>query len=216
MISNPEVNRTLATLRKAELGFLGLIVEKSTDKSSLLSLYRTVHESFPSYGQTYADQITSYNKKKSFSVSIPLPLILWESEGSFSSFHFFIFRVSISSFWIWALLSSTSFFGFILYLFHFDFSLFLYPYPLGTAFASIENFFLCMNRYYSIPISSRNFPRKIPNWIQNWRVNVSLSMRLGTLQIGIHFLTGFRALVGRPRSFRWPMLSWRDMILLIA
>ena len=29
MISNPEVNRTLATLRKAELGFLGLIVEKS-------------------------------------------------------------------------------------------------------------------------------------------------------------------------------------------
>ena len=124
------------------------------------------------------------------------------------------FRVSISSFWIWALLSSTYFFGFILYLFHFDFSLFLYPYPLGTAFASIENFFLCMNRYYSIPISSRNFPRKIPNWIQNWRVNVSLSMRLGTLQIGIHFLTGFRALVSRPRSFRWPMLSWRDIYMI--
>jgi hypothetical protein len=50
VISNPEVNRTLATLRKAELGFLGLIVEKSTDKSSLLSLYRTVHEIFTSYG----------------------------------------------------------------------------------------------------------------------------------------------------------------------
>jgi hypothetical protein len=46
--------------------------------------------------------------------------------------------------------------GFILYLFHFDFSLFLYPYPLGTAFASIENFFLCMNRYYS------NFFPKLP------------------------------------------------------
>src|SRR3954466_12842744 len=74
---------------------------------------------------------------------------------------------AISSFGIWALLSSTYFFGFILYLFHFDFSLFLYPYPLGTAFASIENLFLCMNLYYSIPISSRNFPRKIPNWIQN-------------------------------------------------
>ena len=124
------------------------------------------------------------------------------------------FRVSISSFWIWVLLSSTYFFGFILYLFHFDFSLFRYRYPLGTAFASIENFFLCMNRYYSIPISSRNFPRKIPNWIQNWRVNVSLSMRLGTLQIGIHFLTGFRALVSRPRSFRWPMLCWRDIYMI--
>ena len=124
------------------------------------------------------------------------------------------FRVSISSFWIWALLSSTYFFGFILYLFHFDFSLFLYPYPLGTAFASIENLFLCMNLYYSIPISSRHFPRKIPNWIQNWRVNVSLSMRLGTLQIGIHFLTGFRALVSRPRSFRWPMLCWRDIYMI--
>ena len=53
MISNPEVNRTLATLRKAELGFLGLIVEKSTDKSSLLSLYRTVHEIFTSYGSSF-------------------------------------------------------------------------------------------------------------------------------------------------------------------
>src|SRR5512146_778093 len=60
------------------------------------------------------------------------------------------FRVSISSFGIWALLSSTYFFGFILYLFHFDFSLFLYPYPLGTAFASIENLFLCMHLYDSI------------------------------------------------------------------
>ena len=53
MISNPEVNRTLATLRKAELGFLGLIVEKSTDKSPLLSLYRTVHEIFTSYGSSF-------------------------------------------------------------------------------------------------------------------------------------------------------------------
>jgi len=34
-------------------------------------------------------------------------------------------------------------------------------------------------------------------------------MRLCTLQIGIHFLKdpGFRALVSRPRSFRWPMLK---------
>ena len=54
MISNPEVNRTLATLRKAEFGFLGVIVEKLTDKSPLLPLYRTVHEIFTSYGSLKA------------------------------------------------------------------------------------------------------------------------------------------------------------------
>ena len=55
-----------------------------------------------------------------------------------------------------------------------------------------------MNRYYYIPIPSRYLPRKKPNWIQNWRVSVSLSMRLCTLRIGIHFRKdpGFRALVG--------------------
>jgi len=79
------------------------------------------------------------------------------------------------------------------------FFLFLYPYPVGTAFESIENLFFCMNRYYYIPIPSRYLPRKIPNWIiTNWRVSVSLSMRLCTLRIGIHFLkdSDFRALVG--------------------
>lgn len=55
-----------------------------------------------------------------------------------------------------------------------------------------------MNRYYYIPIPYRYPSRKIPNWIPNWRVSVSLSMRLCTLRIGIHFLKdpGFRALVG--------------------
>jgi len=53
VISNPEVNRTLATLRKAEFGFFGVIVEKLTDKSPLLSLYRTVHEIFTSYGSSF-------------------------------------------------------------------------------------------------------------------------------------------------------------------
>ena len=100
----------------------------------------------------------------------------------------------------------------------FGFFLFLYPYPLGTAFESIENLFfcICMNRYYSIPIPSRYLPRKIPNWIPNWRVSVSLSMRLCTLRIGIHFLKdpGFRALAGRPRSSRWPMLCWRDIYMI--
>ncbi len=53
MISNPEVKRTLATLRKAEFGFFGVIVEKLTDKSPLLPLYRTVHEIFISYGSSF-------------------------------------------------------------------------------------------------------------------------------------------------------------------
>jgi hypothetical protein len=53
MISNPEVNHTLATLRKAEFGFLGVIVEKLTDKLSSLSLYKTVHEIFTSYGFSF-------------------------------------------------------------------------------------------------------------------------------------------------------------------
>jgi hypothetical protein len=106
------------------------------------------------------------------------------------------FRVSISSFWIWALLSSTYFFLFSLFI-SFQFPLFLYPYPLGTTFASIETFFLGMNWYYFIPISFQNFPRKILNWIQNWWVNVSLSMRLDTLKIGTYFLTSFHALVSR-------------------
>ena len=168
-------------------------------------------------------------RTRDLSRSIPLPLI---------------FRVWICSFGIWALLFSTSFFLFYsLFPFNFlsslpstppqlppashrttwwcrarsaRFFLFLYPYPIGTAFESIENLFFCMNRYYYIPISSRYLPRKIPNWIQNWRVSVSLSMRLCTLQIGIHFLKdpGFRALVSRPRSFRWPMLCWRDIYMI--
>ena len=59
MISNPEVNRTLATLRKAEFGFFGVIVEKLTDKSPLLPLYRTVHEIFTSYGSS---EVTTKSK----------------------------------------------------------------------------------------------------------------------------------------------------------
>ncbi|KAD4586413.1 hypothetical protein E3N88_24014 [Mikania micrantha] len=53
VISNPKVNRTLATLRKAEFGFFGVIVEKLTDKSSLLPLYGTVYEIFTSYGSSF-------------------------------------------------------------------------------------------------------------------------------------------------------------------
>jgi hypothetical protein len=49
VISNPEVNRTLETLRKVEFGFLGVIVENLTDKLSSLSLYKTVHEICTSY-----------------------------------------------------------------------------------------------------------------------------------------------------------------------
>ncbi|KAG6698917.1 hypothetical protein I3842_08G043600 [Carya illinoinensis] len=60
VISNPEIKRTLATLRKAEFGFLGVIVEKLKDKSPLLPLYRTVHEIFTSYGSSF----NSFKEKK--------------------------------------------------------------------------------------------------------------------------------------------------------
>ena len=53
VISNSKVNRTLAILRKAKFGFLGVIVEKLTDKSLLLSLYKTAHEIFTSYGSSF-------------------------------------------------------------------------------------------------------------------------------------------------------------------
>lgn len=88
MISNPEVNRTLATLRKAELGFLGVIVEKLTDKSPLLPLYRTVHEIFTSYGSSFNSfevigSLSSFaNQKEAFS---SLNLFIWNL-GSSTSF----------------------------------------------------------------------------------------------------------------------------------
>jgi hypothetical protein len=53
VISNPEVNCTLATLRKAKFHFLGVIVEKLTDKLSSLSLYKTIHEICTSYGFSF-------------------------------------------------------------------------------------------------------------------------------------------------------------------
>ena len=53
MILNPEVNHTLATLCKAEFGFLGVKVEKLIDKSPLLPLYRTAHENFISYSSSF-------------------------------------------------------------------------------------------------------------------------------------------------------------------
>jgi hypothetical protein len=141
-----------------------------------------------------------------------LPLILWESEGFFLSFNLLILNLGSSIFY------------FVLFpLFYFLFSLILYfisicsSSSIPIAFESIESLFFCMNRYYSIPISSRYLPRKIPNCIQNWRVSVSLSMRLCTLQIGINLFLkdpGFRALVSRPRSFQWPMLCWRDIYMI--
>ena len=53
MISNPKVNHTLTTLRKTKFGFLGVIVEKLTDKSPLLSLYLTVYEIFTLYNFSF-------------------------------------------------------------------------------------------------------------------------------------------------------------------
>jgi len=120
VISNPEVKRTLATLRKAEFGFLGVIVEKLTDKSPLLPLYRTVHEIFTSYG-------SSFNS--------------FEVVGSFSSFENLLSsstpprRVtgtnSVTFSFIWNLGSSTSFlFTYFFYYFSLSFLfLFLFLFP---------------------------------------------------------------------------------------
>ena len=193
MISNPEVNRTLATLRKAEFGFLGVIVEKLTDKPPLLPLYRTVHEIFTSYGSSF----NSFEFIGSFSASEnPLPsstlsrrvtrtnlVTFSSSNGTLSIFdssprrrlfslpnicgsnHDPIIRTR-------DLLNE----GYEINLIDFSiktkvlceifgFFLFLYPYPVGAE--SIENLFFCMNRSYSIPIPSRYLPRKISNWIPN-------------------------------------------------
>jgi hypothetical protein len=135
-------------------------------------------------------------------IEIPLPLI--QKEGSFLSFNLFI----LNPFYLLLLFWFPFFPGFFI-----SFRFFFF-YPIGIE--SIENLFFFMNLYYYIPISSRYLPRKIPNWIQNWRVSVSLSMRLCTLEKGINFLKdpGFRALVSCPRSFRWPMLCWRDIYII--
>lgn len=157
MISNPEVNRTLATLRKAEFGFLGVIVEKLTDKSPLLPLYKTVHEIFTSYG-------SSFNS--------------FEVIGSFSSFENLL--PSSTPFRRVTRTNSVTFSCSNRTLSIFDYSqrrrFFFLPNICGSnhdliirTFESIENpfFWICMNRYYYIPMPSRYLPRKIPNWIQN-------------------------------------------------
>ena len=87
MISNPEVNRTLATLRKAEFGFLGVIVEKLTDKSPLLPLYRTVHEIFTSYGSSFNsfEVIGSFSSFEKFlPSSTPSPRVTRTNSVTFS------------------------------------------------------------------------------------------------------------------------------------
>lgn len=95
MISNPEVKRTLATLRKAEFGFLGVIVEKLTDKSPLLPLYRTVHEIFISYGSPFNSfEVIGSSFENLFPSSTPFRRVTRTNSVTFSS--------------IWNLGSSTS------------------------------------------------------------------------------------------------------------
>ena len=55
----------MTTLHKAEFGFLGVIVEKSTDKSHLSLLYKIVHEIFTSYESLF----NSFEIIGSFSLS---------------------------------------------------------------------------------------------------------------------------------------------------
>ena len=94
MISNPEVNRTLATLRKAEFGFLGVIVEKLTDKSPLLPLYRTVHEIFTSYGSSFNsfEVIGSFSSFEKFlPSSTPSRRVTRTNSVTFSCSNWFLF-----------------------------------------------------------------------------------------------------------------------------
>lgn len=105
MISNPEVKRTLATLRKAEFGFLGVIVEKLTDKSPLLPLYRTVHEIFISYGSSFNsfEVIGSFSSFENlFPSSTPFRRVTRTNSVTFS--------------FIWNLGSSTSLFTLLIFL----------------------------------------------------------------------------------------------------
>ena len=120
---------------------------------------------------------SSKKNKNSFSIEIPLPLI--QKEGSFLSFNFFILNPGSSTFFL------ISFFSWIL-----DFiSNFLLLSHRYTLWIHREPFLLYESiLFYYIPIPARYPPKKIPNWIQNWRVSVSLSMRLCTLEIGINFL----------------------------
>ena len=120
MISNPEVKRTLATLRKAEFGFLGVIVEKLTDKSPLLPLYRTVHEIFTSYGSSFNsfEVIGSFSSFENlFPYSTPFRRVTRTNSVTFS--------------FIWNLGSSTSFLftSFFLLFFPFFFYFFFYSLP---------------------------------------------------------------------------------------
>lgn len=123
MISNPEVKRTLATLRKAEFGFLGVIVEKLTDKSPLLPLYRTVHEIFTSYGSSFNsfEVIGSFSSFENlFPSSTPFRRVTRTNSVTFS--------------FIWNLGSSTSFlftYFFIIFpsLFFFYFFFLFYSLP---------------------------------------------------------------------------------------
>ena len=120
MISNPEVKRTLATLRKAEFGFLGVIVEKLTDKSPLLPLYRTVHEIFTSYGSSF----NYFGVLGSFSAfENPLPSSTPSRRVTRTN--------SVTFSFIWNLGSSTSFLftSFFLLFFPFFFYFFFYSLP---------------------------------------------------------------------------------------
>ena len=109
MISNPEVKRTLATLRKAEFGFLGVIVEKLTDKSPLLSLYRTVHEIFTSYGSSFNsfEVVGSFSSFENLLPSSTPPRRVTRTDSVTFSFIWNL-GSSTSLFLVWALASLVS------------------------------------------------------------------------------------------------------------
>lgn len=198
------------------------MVEKLTDKSPLLPLYRTVHEIFTSYGSSFNsfEVIGSFsafeNQKDPFQVWICsfgigicvlllhfylLNLLIFDFSLSFP-FHHSLSPIGLIldpfSHWATGTKSKINQIDFSIKstMWNPRFFLFLYPYRYSV-WINREPFLL----YESILLHSNSFlipPRKILNWIPNWRVSVSLSMRLCILRIGIHFLKdpGFRALVG--------------------
>ena len=208
MISNPEVNRTLATLRKAEFGFLGVIVEKLTDKFSSLSLYKTVHEICTSYGFSFNSFEVGWIYYFRCSRIFIFPSFMhYVSKSNWNQLSKTRFCIPTKDWWIRSFPVKN-----IMQNLR-DFLFLLYSYPISTA---SEQILFCINRYYYMLIPSWYLDisfLQIKNWIRNWRVNVSLSMWLYTVRIRtrINFMQnlGSRALVGvvQDHFFRWPMLK---------
>ena len=107
------VNHTLATLRKAEFGFLGVIVEKLTDKSPLLPLDRTVHEIFTSYGSSF-NSFEVIGSFSSFENLLPSSIPSRRVTGTNSVTFSFIWNLGSSTSFLFTYFSLSFFFSFFI------------------------------------------------------------------------------------------------------